>query len=140
MSKKYFALVSILLLAAAVFAFRFLFSSRTLAYGCFHQVAHQAKGCAALIATGDGRTVLRLIDFQTTAASDLHVLLIAAGDARENETVKNSERLYLAPLEKNEGTQRYLVPPGGDLTKFNAVTIWHEKHGVNFTTAPLRRF
>jgi hypothetical protein len=67
-------------------------------------------------------------------------LLISAPDALENETVKNSERLYVAPLQKSKSFQEYVLPNGQNLTNFHAVTIWNNKHGVNFTTAPLKQF
>jgi hypothetical protein len=142
-SKKLFLLISALLAAGAVPAIllgRFGFASKTIAYGCFHQVAHKGSGCAALIQKADGQTVLRFIDFKTSEKEDLHVLLISASDALENETVKTAEQLYVAPLHESEGPQQYVVPAGPNLAKFNSVVIWHSKHGINFTTAPLKRF
>lgn len=115
-------------------------ASRTIASGCFHQVAHKGTGCAALVRSSDGQFVLRLTDFRTAASDDLQILLISAADAPENETVKNSERIFIAPLQKQDGFQEFPVPAGQDLTNFNAVVIWNSKHAVNFTAAPLRRF
>jgi len=141
-TKKFLFLISALLSAAAlaVLLNQLLFGSKTIAYGCFHQVAHKGTGCAALIQKPDGRTILHLMDFETAERDDLHILLISAPDALENETVKNSERLYIAPLLRSaESSRQYVVPAGQNLTKFNSVVIWHGKHGVNFTTAPLKR-
>ncbi len=142
MSKKLTAIISILflILFTAVFLVGFFPFSKTIAYGCFHQVAHKGTGCATLIRKSDGQVVLQLTDFQTAKNPDLQILLISADDAPENETVKNSERLLVAPLEKSEGAQEYVVPPAENLTKFNSVVIWNSKHGVNFTTAPLKKF
>jgi hypothetical protein len=138
-TKKLLLLFSIcfLISISAVGLIRFFDHSKIIATGCFHQVAHKGTGCAALIQK-DGQIVLQLNDFQTTENNDLHILLISAPDALENETVKMSERLYVAKLEKSEGSQVYVVPNGQNLTKFNSVVIWNSKYGVNFTTAPLR--
>lgn len=114
--------------------------SQAIAYGCFHQVAHKGSGCAYIISKPNGEIILQLIDFQTAQNDDLHVLLISAEDALENQAVKNSERLYVSPLKKSEGFQEYIFPNSQNLTKFHAVTIWNNRHSVNFTTAPLRYF
>lgn len=140
---KKFILIFLTLLSTAVFAgllVQHVFAPKTIASGCFHQVAHKGSGCAVIVQKSNGQTALQLTDFKTAADDDLQILLISSTDALENETVKNSERFYVAPLQKSEGFQEYVVPMGQNLTKFNAVTIWSSKHGVNFTTAPLKRF
>ncbi len=141
-SKKFILLISTLFLIAAIALLlnQLVFASKTIAYGCFHQVAHKGSGCAALIQRSDGQTILQLMDFETSESGDLQILLISAADALENESVKNSERLFIAPLKNSEASRRYVVPNGQNLTKFNSVVIWNSKHGVNFTTAPLKKF
>lgn len=129
----------ILTITLGVSLSRFLFASKVVAYGCFHQVAHKGSGCAAIVQKPKGQTVLQLIDFQTAENNDLYILLITASDALENETVKKSESFQVAPLQKSKGFQEYVLPNGQNLTNFHAVTIWHKKHGVNFTTAPLKK-
>lgn len=119
---------------------RMLNASKVVSYGCFHQVAHKGSGCAAIVQKPNGQITLQLIDFQTAENSDLQILLITALDALENETVKNSEKLYVASLQKSKGFQEYVLPNGQNLTNFHSVTIWNNKHGVNFTTAPLKKF
>ena len=111
---------------------------KTIAQGCFHQVAHKGNGCAELVQKSNGQMVLQLKDFKTAENPDLQILLISTTDAFENETVKNSERLFIAPLQNSECFQEYVVSDGQNLTKFNSVVIWNSKHEVNFTTAPLR--
>lgn len=142
-SKKFLFLIFALFAGAAALSIllnQFVFASKTIAYGCFHQVAHKGSGCAALIQKSNGQTVLQLMDFETAENENLCILLISAPDAPENETVKNSEQLYIAPLLKSKGSQQYVVPEGQNLTKFHSVVIWNNKHGVNFTTAPLKKF
>jgi hypothetical protein len=113
--------------------------SRTIASGCFHQVAHKTSGCVALIELDNGNLILQFDDFNTAESPALHVLLISAADAFENETVKRSDQLYIGPLLSSSGSQRYVVPPGRDPADLNAVTIWNSKYEVNFGTAPLKR-
>ncbi|HKQ51526.1 MAG TPA: DM13 domain-containing protein [Pyrinomonadaceae bacterium] len=112
---------------------------RVLASGRFHQVAHKGEGTATVYLLRDGRRVLRLTNFRTTHRPDLLLYLISAKDAPENETVKRSEVFSLGPLRSHEGDQEYLVPADLDLARFQAVTVWSPKYGVNFTTAPLKR-
>lgn len=141
MSKaKSLAVPAILLVVAiAVLLIGFARSSRTLARGCFHQVAHKGRGCAVLVLRADGKTVLELRDFATTENPHLRVLLISAEDALENTAVINSEKVDLGPLTASQPTHEFQVPEGVDVTHFNAVTIWNSRYQVNFTTAPLKR-
>jgi hypothetical protein len=139
-NNKIILFISSLLLVSVLAVFTVWTSSKTIAYGCFHQVAHKGSGCAALVQKSDGQIVLQLVDFKTTENPDLQILIISATDALENETVKNSEQLFVASLQKSEGFQEYLVPNIQSLTKLKAVVIWNNKHSVNFTTAPLKQF
>jgi hypothetical protein len=128
---------AIAVLAFAAAGVTRLVSPTTLASGRFHNVAHKGSGMAEILETASGQRVLRLSDFSTAPAPGLCVLLISAPDARENETVKRSQRMRLGPLAACEGDQDYEIPPGADVRRYRAVTIWSEKYGVNFTTAPL---
>lgn len=113
---------------------------RTIAHGCFHQVAHKGEGCATLVRRRDGSIVLQLTDFNTVPSLDLHLLLITATDARENSSVEGAQHLDLGPLQNGEGYQEYVVPGVPDLTNYRSVTIWNTKYRVNFATAPLQQF
>ena len=122
------ALVSVLVALSAS-------PDHVLAEGEFHQVAHKGSGRASLIRSVDGRTLLRLTNLETAYRQDLEVLLVAAPDAGENETVKRSERISVGAYEPDRTD--YPVPDGVDVARFRAVTIWSAKYQVNFTTAPL---
>lgn len=105
--------------------------------GAFKGVAHETKGAATVYQLPDGKRVLRLADFETSNGPDVRVLLIAAPDASDNDTVKNSRPIELGKLKGNVGDQNYDVPASVDLGQYKAVTIWCNRFGVNFGTAPL---
>lgn len=110
------------------------------ATGTFHGVVHKCEGRATVYSTASGQ-VLRLTRFKTSNGPDLHVILIAASDAQDDENFleKKIERVELGKLKGNEGDQNYDVPAGTDLSKFKAVSIFCERFNANFGTAPLAK-
>lgn len=56
--------------------------TQILATGTFHSVLHPTAGTAAVYAFADGSRVLRLTNFRTSNGPDVHIYLVAAGDAR----------------------------------------------------------
>jgi hypothetical protein len=106
--------------------------------GRFHGVAHQTSGVATVYQLADGKRLLRFTEFETSNGPDVHVYLVAAPDAKDNETVKRAGFLPLGPMKGTRGDQNYELPADADLTKYRAVTIWCRRFGVNFATAPLR--
>jgi hypothetical protein len=107
------------------------------ASGQFHNGAHETKGTATVFQLADGRKTLRLTDFQTSNGPDVHVYLVAAEDAKDNDTVTRAGFLELGSLKGNLGDQNYDLPANTDLSKYRAVTIWCKRFSVNFGTAPL---
>lgn len=105
--------------------------------GKFHGVAHQTKGTATIHRLADGHHVLRLTDFETSNGPDVRVFLIGANDASDNATVKKEGFVEVAKLKGNIGDQNYDLPADLDLNRYHAVTIWCNRFGVNFATAPL---
>jgi hypothetical protein len=112
-------------------------TTKVLATGSFHGVAHTTRGTATVHETADGQRVLRLTEFETSNGPAVRVYLIAAGDADDADTVKRSEPIDLGEMKGNRGDQNYDVPAGTDLAKYRAVTIWCARFDVNFATAPL---
>jgi len=107
------------------------------ASGQFHNGAHETKGMATVLQLADGKKTLRLTDFQTSNGPDVHVYLVAAEDAKDNDTVTRAGFLELGSLKGNIGDQNYELPANTDLSKYRAVTIWCKRFSVNFGTAPL---
>ena len=85
----------------------------------------------------DGKKTLRLTNFETSNGPDVHVYLVAAADAKDNDTVKTAGFVDLGSLKGNIGDQNYDVPANVDLAKYRAATIWCARFNVNFGTAPL---
>lgn len=107
------------------------------AEGSFRGVAHETKGTASIYQLPDGKRVLRFSGFQTSNGPDVQVYLVAAPDAKDNETVTKAGFIRIADLKGNMGDQNYDLPASVDLNKYRAVTIWCRRFGVNFATAPL---
>jgi len=108
-----------------------------LASGEFHAGAHETKGTATVFRLADGKKTLRLTRFETSNGPDVHVYLVAAADAKDNDTVKSAGFVDLGSLKGNIGDQNYDVPANVDLAKYRAATIWCARFNVNFGTAPL---
>jgi hypothetical protein len=110
-----------------------------LAAGNFHSVAHETRGVATIYQSSDGKKTLRLTSFETSNGPDVRVYLVAAPDAGDSETVKKAGYLEVAALKGNIGDQNNDLPSDIDLSKYRAVTIWCQRFGVNFGTAPLNK-
>jgi hypothetical protein len=112
-------------------------ASNKLASGQFHSGAHETRGTATVFQLADGKKTLRLSDFATSNGPDVHVYLVAAGDAKDNDTVTKAGFIDIGSLKGNIGDQNYDLPADTDLAKYRAVTIWCKRFSVNFGTAPL---
>ena len=108
-----------------------------LASGTFRPVAHAGEGRATIHELEDGRRILRLTAFRTDNGPDLFVVLVAASDAPDDETVERAGYVSLGPLRGNVGDQNYEVPAELDLSLYRAVSIWCRRFGVNFAAAAL---
>jgi hypothetical protein len=112
-------------------------ASDKLASGQFHNGAHDTRGTATVFQLADGKKTLRLTDFATSNGPDVHVYLVAADDAKDNDTVTKAGFIDVGSLKGNIGDQNYDLPANADLSKYRAVTIWCKRFSVNFGTAPL---
>jgi Electron transfer DM13 len=108
-----------------------------IAQGDFRGIAHETKGMASIYELPEGKKVLRFSGFETSNGPDVHVYLVAAADAKDNDTVKNVGFIDLGSIKGNIGDQNYDLPPDVDLAKYRAVTVWCKRFGVNFATVPL---
>ena len=114
-------------------------ANNQLASGEFHSGAHETRGMATVFQLADGKKTLRLSNFETSNGPDVHVYLVAAQDAKDNDAVTKAGFVDLGSLKGNIGDQNYDLPASADLAKYRAVTIWCKRFGVNFGTAPLKQ-
>ena len=112
-------------------------ASSQLAAGEFHSAAHETRGMATVFQLAGGKKTLRLTNFETSNGPDVHVYLVAAQDAKDNDAVTKAGFVDLGSLKGNIGDQNYDLPANADLAKYRAVTIWCKRFSVNFGTAPL---
>lgn len=135
------ASIAVLSLAATATA-AYAQNSTPVETGSFHGQVHSTSGRASIYEGSGGKMILRLTNFKTSNGPDVHVLLIAANDAQDNDNFlkNNVERVELGKLKGNEGDQNYDIPAGTDLAKFHTVAIYCERFNANFGTAPLEKF
>jgi hypothetical protein len=110
---------------------------QVIATGRFHGVAHGGTGLAQVHQLADGKRILRLTQFDTSNGPDLQLYLVAANDTMDSDAVKKAGFVTLGALKGNQGDQNYEIPADVDLAKYQSITVWCRRFGVNFTTAAL---
>jgi pentapeptide MXKDX repeat protein len=117
-------------------------NAKALLTGTFHGKVHSTSGRATVYQGADGKKILRLTHFKTSNGPDVHVILVATKDAKDdaNFISSNVERIELGKLKGNEGDQNYELPENIDLGKFQTVSIYCERFNANFGAAPLAKF
>ena len=103
----------------------------------YNDVAHKTSGTASVYQLADGKRLLRFTNFETSNGPDVRVYLVAASDATDSDTVKKAGFREIGMLKGNIGDQNYEIPADVDLAKYRAVSVWCQRFGVNFGTAPL---
>jgi pentapeptide MXKDX repeat protein len=117
-------------------------NAKALLTGKFHGKVHSTSGRATVYQGADGKKVLRLTHFKTSNGPDVHVILIADKDAKDDANFISGkvEHIELGKLKGNEGDQNYELPENIDLGKFQTVSIYCERFNANFGAAPLAKF
>jgi electron transfer DM13 len=103
------------------------------ASGEFRSVEHASSGRATVVRAADGRRLLTLTDFDTSAGPDLRVRL-APGDTADGEA---DDHVDLGALKGNRGNQQYELPTGFDPSG-HSVVIWCRAFSVAFAAAHLQ--
>src|SRR5262245_54233905 len=111
--------------------------ARPLASGKFHSGAHPTSGTATVYQLADGTRVLRFTDFKTSNGPDVHVYLVAADDASDNESVIKAGFVDVGSIKGNIGDQNYALGSDVDLSKYRAVSVWCKRFSINFGSASL---
>lgn len=105
--------------------------------GTFYGIMHPTAGTATIYRMGDGSHILRLTHFKTSNGPDVHIYMVAAGDALDNASVERAGFIDLGVMKGNIGDQNYALGPEVDLSKYRAVSVWCKRFSVNFGVAPL---
>jgi hypothetical protein len=111
--------------------------AQTLESGIFYSILHPTAGTATIYRLANGTHILRFTNFKTSNGPDVHVYMVAAGDAKNNATVLRAGFIDLGTIKGNIGDQNYTLGPDVDLSKYRAVSVWCKRFGVNFGAAPL---
>jgi hypothetical protein len=111
--------------------------SQAIESGTFYGIAHPTEGIATIYRMQDGARMLRFTNFRTSNGPNVHVYLVAADDAKDNETVQRAGFIDLGPIKGNIGDQNYALASDVDLSKYRAVSIWCQRFSVNFGAASL---
>jgi hypothetical protein len=112
-------------------------AAQALESGNFYSIMHPTSGTATIYRLADGSRVLRLTNFKTSNGPDVHIYMVAADDAKDNDTVKRAGFIDLGQIKGNIGDQNYALGPDIDLAKYRAVSVWCKRFSVNFGAAPL---
>ena len=84
-------------------------------------------------------TVFLEKDFEVGPGPKFHVYLVPKAMVRESAHVAQSMFVDLGRLRAFKGSQKYTIPAGIDLTKFDSVVIWCEQFKVLISPADLKR-
>ena len=103
---------------------------------------HPTSGRTTIYTDGGGKKYLRLTDFATSNAPDVHVVLVRAEEPAMSKIIVpgNLEFVELGSLKGNQGDQNYDVPESADLEKYQAVAIYCERFHAIFAVAKLEKF
>lgn len=105
--------------------------------GEFQGLAHETHGKATILESG-GRRILRFTGFFTSNGPDVHVYLVAAPDASQDETIHHAGFINLGKMKGNQGDQNYDLPPEAQSPNYRSVSLWCERFNVNFGSCSLR--
>ena len=84
-------------------------------------------------------TVFLEQDFEVGPGPKFHVYLVPRAMVRESAHVAQAMFVDLGRLRAFKGSQKYAIPAGIDLTRFDSVVIWCERFKVLISPADLKR-
>jgi Electron transfer DM13 len=84
------------------------------------------------------RTIFLESDFEVGPGPKFHVYLVPKASVRREADVKDAMYVDLGRLRAFKGSQRYPIPDGVDVKKYESVVIWCERFGVLITPADLK--
>jgi hypothetical protein len=84
------------------------------------------------------KTVFLEADFEVGPGPKYHVYLVPRANVRQNSDVADTMFVDLGRLRAFKGSQRYEIPAGVDLRKYQSVVIWCEAFSVLISPADLK--
>ena len=84
------------------------------------------------------KTVFLEADFEVGPGPKYHVYLVPKANIRQNSDVPDTMFVDLGQLRAFKGSQRYEIPAGVDLRKYQSVVIWCEAFSVLISPADLK--
>lgn len=84
------------------------------------------------------KTVFLEPDFEVGPGPKYHVYLVPKAGIRQNSDVPGTMFIDLGRLRAFKGSQRYEIPAGVDLRKYQSVVIWCEAFSVLISPADLK--
>ncbi|HEU4379974.1 MAG TPA: DM13 domain-containing protein [Hyphomicrobiaceae bacterium] len=78
-------------------------------------------------------------DFEVGPGPKFHVYLVAKAQIRASGDLQGQKFVDLGRLRSFKGSQRYAIPAGTDLAKYQSVIIWCEQFSVLISPADLMR-
>jgi hypothetical protein len=78
-------------------------------------------------------------DFEVGPGPKYHVYLVPKGMIRTSGDLRDEQFVDLGRLRSFQGSQRYSIPAGVDLSRFQSLIIWCEQFSVLISPADLRR-
>lgn len=84
------------------------------------------------------KTVFLEPDFEVGPGPKYHVYLVPKANVRQNADVPDTMLVDLGRLRAFKGSQRYEIPAGVDLQKYQSIVIWCEAFGVLISPADLK--
>ena len=84
------------------------------------------------------RTVFLEPDFKVGPGPKYHVYLVPKQAIRSSADLKDAAFVDLGRLRSFEGSQKYDIPAGVDLSKYPSAIIWCEQFGVLISPADLK--
>jgi len=101
----------------------------------FVSVEHPTEGQANIVSV-DGKQYIELSeDFKSDRGPALEVILHQ--DSSVGLQIQPDSYVSLGELQAVNGTQRYLIPDGVDLSSYQSVAIWCEQFNATFGYAPI---
>lgn len=102
---------------------------------------HRASG-AVLLLQVDGAWYLRFEDLDMTSGPDIHLYLIGSEGSTRQKVEAGAHVPVVtqqdeSPRINERGTFNVALPPGVDPGRYGGISVWCERFGVAFATAPL---